>query len=212
MAKIKHCQYKVKILKRTWCYCSSHPWLVKVWTDTLVLKSFHFLLKWTYTYHWRKKWQLSPVVLLNNSMERGAQQTTVHGVTKELHKTEWPNTHTHTHTHPLLPRNSTPWNKPNRNAYKSAPRDVTERLSDKYSHWKTNQKYCFPCALQLVFLSYWYEKQLTIIWQHKSPIKISFSIYNWLWYLHIFYLVSSCLQWWFLTYFSPSARIRIQES
>ena len=132
MAKIKHCQYKVKILKRTWCYCSSHPWLVKVWTDTLVLKSFHFLLKWTYTYPWRKKWQLSPVVLLNNSMERGAQQTTVHGVTKELHKTEWPNTHTHTHTHPLLPRNSTPWNKPNRNAYKSAPRDVTERLSDKF--------------------------------------------------------------------------------
>ena len=26
--------------------------------------------------------------LLNNSMDRGAQQTTVHGVTKELHKTE----------------------------------------------------------------------------------------------------------------------------
>ena len=63
-----------------------------------------------------------------------------------------------------------------------------------------------------MFLSYWYEKQLTIIWQHKSPIKISFSIYNWLWYLHIFYLVSSCSEWWFLTYFSPDARIRIQES
>ena len=32
------------------------------------------------------------------------------------------------------------------------------------------------------------------------------------WYLHIFYLVSSCSEWWFLTYFSPDARIRIQES
>ena len=33
-------------------------------------------------------------------MDRGAWQTTVHGVTKELDMTE--HTHTHTHTHTLI--------------------------------------------------------------------------------------------------------------
>ena len=38
---------------------------------------------------------------LENPMDRGAWQATVHGVTKELDTTEWLSGHTHTHTHIL---------------------------------------------------------------------------------------------------------------
>ena len=33
---------------------------------------------------WRRKWQPTPVFCLENSMDRGAWQATVHGVTKSL--------------------------------------------------------------------------------------------------------------------------------
>ena len=37
---------------------------------------------------WRRKWQPTPVFLLGNPMDRGAWWATVHGVTKELDKTD----------------------------------------------------------------------------------------------------------------------------
>ena len=49
---------------------------------------------------WRRKWQPTPVFCLENPMDRGAGQATVHGVAK---RRTWlnacANTHTHTHTH-----------------------------------------------------------------------------------------------------------------
>ena len=37
---------------------------------------------WVCKIPWRRKWQPTPVFCLENSMDRGALQTTVHGVTK----------------------------------------------------------------------------------------------------------------------------------
>ena len=40
----------------------------------------HFIL-----FHWRRKWQPTPVFLPGNPMDRGAWQATVHGVAKSRH-------------------------------------------------------------------------------------------------------------------------------
>ena len=42
-----------------------------------------FFLQW----NGRRNWQPTPVFLLENPMDRGAWQATVHGVTKELDMT-----------------------------------------------------------------------------------------------------------------------------
>ena len=52
---------------------------------------------WVGKIPWRRKWQPNPVFLPGKSMDRGACQTTVHGVTKS--QTQLIRTHTHTHTH-----------------------------------------------------------------------------------------------------------------
>ena len=42
---------------------------------------------------WRRKWQPTPVFLLENPMDRGAWQAIIHGVAKELAMTERAHTH-----------------------------------------------------------------------------------------------------------------------
>ena len=49
---------------------------------------------WVGKISWRRKWQPAPIFLLENSMDRGAWRTTVHGVANDLACTR--NTHTHT--------------------------------------------------------------------------------------------------------------------
>ena len=44
---------------------------------------------WVRKILWRRKWQPTPVCLLGNPMDRGAWQTTDHGVA-ESDRTEWP--------------------------------------------------------------------------------------------------------------------------
>ena len=44
-----------------------------------------------YIMFWRRKWQPTPIFCLENAMDRGAWQATVHGVSKELDMTEWLN-------------------------------------------------------------------------------------------------------------------------
>ena len=46
---------------------------------------------WVGKISWRRKWQPTPVSCLENSMDRGAWQATVHGVPKEWDMTEWLN-------------------------------------------------------------------------------------------------------------------------
>ena len=41
-----------------------------------------------YIMFWRRKWQPTPIFCLENAMDRGAWQATVHGVSKELDMTE----------------------------------------------------------------------------------------------------------------------------
>ena len=48
---------------------------------------------WVGKIPWRRKWQLTPVLLLGNPMDRGAWWATVHGIKKELDATQWPNEH-----------------------------------------------------------------------------------------------------------------------
>ena len=52
-------------------------------------------------FHWRKKWQPTPVFLPGESHDRGAQQAIVHGITGVIHDlvTKSPPPYTHTHTH-----------------------------------------------------------------------------------------------------------------
>ena len=46
---------------------------------------------------WRRKWQPTPVFLLENSMDRGAWWAIVHGVAKSwTQPRDWAHTHTHT--------------------------------------------------------------------------------------------------------------------
>ena len=43
----------------------------------------HRFNPWVWKIPWRRKWQATPVFLLENPMDRGGWQVTVHGVTKE---------------------------------------------------------------------------------------------------------------------------------
>ena len=43
---------------------------------------------WVQKIPWRKEWQPTPVLLLENPMNKGAWKATVHGVTKESNTTE----------------------------------------------------------------------------------------------------------------------------
>ena len=56
---------------------------------------------WVSKIPWRWKWQLTPVFLFENPMDRGAWQATVHGVTKSW---AWPSTYTYKHIHTLKTR------------------------------------------------------------------------------------------------------------
>ena len=50
---------------------------------------------------WRRKWPATPVLLLENSMDRRAWRALIHGVAKSRTRpstTNRPHTHTHTHT------------------------------------------------------------------------------------------------------------------
>ena len=53
---------------------------------------------WVRKIPWRRKWQITPVFLPGNPMDRGTWQATVHGVTERWTRLSI-HTHTHTHTH-----------------------------------------------------------------------------------------------------------------
>ena len=55
---------------------------------------------WVRTIPWRRKWQLTPVFLPGESIERGACWATVHGVTKSW---TWLSTHVWTHSWKSVP-------------------------------------------------------------------------------------------------------------
>ena len=48
-------------------------------------------------FSWRRAWQPISVFLLENPMDRGAWQATVHGVTKSQIQLKWLSTHTELH-------------------------------------------------------------------------------------------------------------------
>ena len=54
---------------------------------------------WIKKIPWRRAGQPLQYSCLENPMDRGAWQITVHGVTKRRTQLKWLNTHTHTHTH-----------------------------------------------------------------------------------------------------------------
>ena len=54
-----------------------------------------WLNRWVRKIPWRRKWEHSPVFLLENSTDRGAWRTKVHSVTKSQTWLKWLNTHTH---------------------------------------------------------------------------------------------------------------------
>ena len=62
----------------------------------------HKFNSWAGEIPWRRKWQPSPVPLLENPMNRAAWRATVHRITESdtaEHAREHTHTHTHTHTH-----------------------------------------------------------------------------------------------------------------
>ena len=48
---------------------------------------------WVGKIPWRRKWQPTPVFLLENSMDRGAWQATVHGIAKSWTQLKWSQWH-----------------------------------------------------------------------------------------------------------------------
>ena len=67
--------------------------------------------------HWRRKWQPTSVFLPRESMDRGAWQATVCGITKSwIRLSTRAHTHTHTHTKRLQTQTTPPAHSPDQGA------------------------------------------------------------------------------------------------
>lgn len=183
MAKIKYFtwQYQVKILGRVWCVWKSQPVLVQVATDRLVLKNFHFWLKWIHPYipH-------DPEISLHG-IHPIDMHTRVHQKIWQFLSDKFIFLHWQRNEHIDL-------------QFPCIMQSVESKLEVLFA----------LCFATCVFLCHYDVNGSWLIWQHQSRIKMSFSAQNGLWYLHIFHPVFISSEWWFPIHFLPNASMRIQ--